>query len=109
MSIPKKLYNISQSQFSVARYSGSAKINGKTYYYNPVDDSLTLDSEMEKVYRLIRATHDESQRDEYIEGEYKTMKEAIKAGMADRSGRLVVVYGPNGIETGTFMRNGKRL
>ena len=54
MSIPKKLYNISQSQFSVARYSGSAKINGKTYYYNPVDDSLTLDSEMEKVYRLKR-------------------------------------------------------
>jgi len=43
-----KYYNISHTQLSVARMFGECSINGKTYIYNPIDDSLTLESLMKK-------------------------------------------------------------
>jgi len=44
--IPKKFYGVSQSQLSIARYYGGITYNGHLYTYNPVDDTLTLDSEL---------------------------------------------------------------
>lgn len=32
--------NVSMTQLSVARYYGGAKVNGKHFVYNPLDDSL---------------------------------------------------------------------
>ncbi len=32
--------NISETQLSIAKYSFGAKIHGKHYVYNPIDDSL---------------------------------------------------------------------
>ena len=43
-----KYYNISHSQLSIARMYGGCKINGKMYIYNPVEDSLTLESLVKK-------------------------------------------------------------
>ena len=32
--------NVSQTQLSIARFSGGCKVQGKHYIYNPADDSL---------------------------------------------------------------------
>lgn len=32
--------NVSQTQLSIARYSGGCKVNDKHFIYNPADDSL---------------------------------------------------------------------
>lgn len=40
----KVIKNVSKTQFSVARYSGVCKINGKEYIYNPKTDELILKS-----------------------------------------------------------------
>ena len=38
---PEKIYRISQTQLSIARYYGGCKYNGENYVYNPADDTLT--------------------------------------------------------------------
>lgn len=38
---PEKLYRISQTQLSIARYYGGCIFQGKEYVYNPEDDTLT--------------------------------------------------------------------
>ena len=38
---PKKLYQISHTQLSIARHYGGCKFNGHNYIYNPKDDTLT--------------------------------------------------------------------
>ena len=43
-----KYYNVSKTQLSIARFFGGMQINGKEYVYNPVDDTLTLKSELKK-------------------------------------------------------------
>lgn len=40
----KVIKNVSQTQLSVALYSGGCKINGKEYVYNPKTDELILKS-----------------------------------------------------------------
>lgn len=37
---PERIYGVSQSQFSVARYYGGCKFAGKTYHYDANTDSL---------------------------------------------------------------------
>lgn len=46
--IPEKYYNVSQTQLSIARHYGGAKVHGKYYVYNPVDDTLTLESALKR-------------------------------------------------------------
>jgi len=38
--LPEIIYNVSQTQFSIARHYGGVKINGHMYIYNPKDDTL---------------------------------------------------------------------
>ena len=38
---PDKIFNVSQTQFSIARHYGGITLNGARYVYNPVEDSLT--------------------------------------------------------------------
>ena len=48
----KVIKNISQTQFSVARYSGGCKINGKEYIYNPKTDELILKSYLKEYNKI---------------------------------------------------------
>ena len=41
MNRPERIYNVSQSQFSVARHYGGCKINGADYHYDAASDTLT--------------------------------------------------------------------
>jgi hypothetical protein len=41
MSTPEKIFNVSQSQFSVARYYGGCTFNGASYHYDAESDTLT--------------------------------------------------------------------
>ena len=38
---PERIYHVSQTQFSVARYYGKCKINGADYHYDDYSDTLT--------------------------------------------------------------------
>ncbi len=40
-SRPERLYNVSTSQFGVARLFGACKINGAEYHYDQASDTLT--------------------------------------------------------------------
>lgn len=42
------IYNVKNTQFSIARYYGGVKINGVFYVYNPIEDSLTKESILKK-------------------------------------------------------------
>lgn len=46
--------NVSQTQLSVARYFGVAKVNNHTFVYNPDDDSLIRDDVLAFVNKLKR-------------------------------------------------------
>lgn len=39
---PKVIYNVSQTQFSIARYYGGIVFNGRRYEYNEDNDTLIL-------------------------------------------------------------------
>lgn len=41
MNRPERIYNVSQTQFSVARYYGGCKFNGADYHYDAESDTLT--------------------------------------------------------------------
>jgi hypothetical protein len=41
MSRPERIYNVSQTQFSVARFYGGCKFNGADYHYDAASDTLT--------------------------------------------------------------------
>jgi len=45
---PEKIYQVSQTQFSIARFYGGINLNGETYTYNPIDDTLTKDKKKGK-------------------------------------------------------------
>jgi len=38
--LPEIIYNVSQTQLSIARHYGGIKVNGHMYIYNPKDDTL---------------------------------------------------------------------
>lgn len=59
MEAPEKIYHVSQTQLSIARYYGGCSFNGHSYTYNPVDDTLT--------------------RNDVLKGEIKTKKQLAKA------------------------------
>lgn len=48
MTIPVKIYNVSQSQLSLARHYGGITFNGRFYHYDHTDDTLTRDDVWEK-------------------------------------------------------------
>lgn len=48
MNHPEKIYNVSQSQLSIARWSGGIIYNGKYYRYDAKEDSLTLEPKGKK-------------------------------------------------------------
>lgn len=54
MSTPEIIYNVSQTQLSIARHYGGINYNGVEYVYNPVDDTLTKKKKPEKKSRSKR-------------------------------------------------------
>ena len=38
---PEHIYNVSRTQFSIARHYGGCKVNGVYYHYDPGSDTLT--------------------------------------------------------------------
>lgn len=53
---PEKIYNISQTQLSIAAYYGGCTYNGSRYVYNPIDDTLTKEDVLKgKVSKKIKA------------------------------------------------------
>ena len=41
MNRPERIYNVSQTQLSMARFYGSCKLNGADYHYDAESDTLT--------------------------------------------------------------------
>ena len=41
MKKPERIYNVSQTQLSIARYYGGIKFNGANYHYDAQSDTLT--------------------------------------------------------------------
>ena len=41
MKRPERIYNVSQTQLSVARHYGGCKFNGADYHYDAASDTLT--------------------------------------------------------------------
>ena len=41
MNRPERIYNVSQTQLSVARFYGGCKFNGADYHHHPENDTLT--------------------------------------------------------------------
>lgn len=41
VNCPERIYSVSQSQFSVARFYGGCKFNGASYHYDAASDTLT--------------------------------------------------------------------
>ena len=41
MNKPERIYNVSQTQLSVARFYGGCKLNGANYHYDAKSDTLT--------------------------------------------------------------------
>lgn len=105
---PEVICNVSNSQLSVARFYGCCRYNGRTYYYCPVSDTLTRDDVLaaRKEWRVVRAG-DGDRPDEFLGGPHRTRAKALQAAKADRSGRLVVLFGLEGIDRLAFMVNGK--
>ena len=46
--------NVSQTQLSIARYSGGCKVNDKHYIYNPADDSLIREDIVKWLVKLMK-------------------------------------------------------
>lgn len=40
MNTPERIYNVSQTQLSVARFYGGCKFNGSDYHYDDESDTL---------------------------------------------------------------------
>lgn len=54
--------HVSMTQFSVARYYGSAVINGKTFFYNPTDDTLIRGDVLRYLNQLEKQEKDDANR-----------------------------------------------
>lgn len=53
---PKKMYHVSETQLSIARYYGGCIFNGKQYIYNPDDDTLTREDVFKKENKIAKET-----------------------------------------------------
>lgn len=51
---PLIYYNVSNSQLSVARYSGAARINSHEYVYNPITDELLRADALKELAKIRR-------------------------------------------------------
>jgi len=66
---PEKIYQVSQTQFSIARFYGGINLNGETYTYNPINDTLTKDKKKGKktlsvedqAYEVVKAFQDSAE------------------------------------------------
>lgn len=54
---PDKIFNVSQSQFSIARFYGGINWNGAFYVYDPTEDSLTRRATTKKNKRTADRTN----------------------------------------------------
>ena len=45
-------FNVSRTQFSIARHYGGVKVNGAYFVYNPTDDSLIREDVVKWVVKL---------------------------------------------------------
>lgn len=59
MNGPVRYSNVSQTQLSIAKYYGKMVINGKTYIYNPVDDSLTREDVVKAEKKTLKSKKNE--------------------------------------------------
>ena len=63
MTAPERIYHVTGSQFSVARYYGGCRFQGEHYHYDAENDSLVrrdvwdkeLKADKEKARRLAKA------------------------------------------------------
>lgn len=46
--------NVSQTQLSIARYSGGCKVNDRHFIYNPADDSLMREDIVQWLVKLMK-------------------------------------------------------
>lgn len=60
MSTPEIIYNVSQTQLSIAWSYGGINYNGAEYVYNPYDDTLTKKKNPEKKSRSNRLPKQEN-------------------------------------------------
>lgn len=111
MNAPETITNVKHSMFSIARHYGSVRFNKRLYYYDPVADVLTRADVLKarKEWRII-VSPGPDQPDEYLGEPHPTRARALKAARAGRNGRACVLFGPEGIDLGTWMEadgNGK--
>lgn len=108
MNHPKVIHNVSMTQLSIARHYGGCTFNGKRYVYCDVDDTLTLESEMPKEYRIVEEVKEGGKWKMRWKGDpFKTARSAKKAMEGDRSGNNLMLFGPKGMMPETMMCNGE--
>jgi hypothetical protein len=54
--------HVSMTQFSIARHYGSAVINGHTFFYNPIDDTLIRGDVLRYLNKLEKQEKDDANR-----------------------------------------------
>lgn len=70
---PDKIYNVSQTQLSIARYYGGCKLNGEYYIYLPEEDALIKQSLLKKL-KLKRVKLEKTSADSSMDLFEKGMK-----------------------------------
>ena len=61
---PERIYGVSQSQFSVARYYGGCKFAGETYHYDANADSLVrMDIWRQQIKKADKADDDSAKKE----------------------------------------------
>jgi len=107
---PEIIRNVSYTQLSVARHYGGCTFQGRDYRYCPVDDTLIRADVLaaRKEWRVIRGGENDGP-DEWLGGVYRTRAAAMKAARADRSGRLVALWGPSGVVLGLWLKDGEAV
>ena len=104
---PEVFYHVSQSQLSIARHYGKCLFNGVTYLYCPVTDTLTR-ADILKARKQWRIIVNDGQGPDRFHGEpYRTRKAAIKAMKARPPGTSACLFGPEGVEIGTYQKPGR--
>lgn len=61
---PERIYGVSQSQFSIARYYGGCKAYGETYHYDANTDSLVrMDIWQQQIKKADRIADDYAKKE----------------------------------------------
>lgn len=103
MNSPEVIYNVSRSQLSVARYYGRCQFNGATYYYCPVTDTLTR-ADVLKKRKEWKVIVNDGGNDRFADGVYRTRQAALKALAKRPPGTTGCLFGPEGVEIGTYAK-----